>query len=990
MQNMSLGVQDFLTSIGTEALKEKGQKIYNENKIRDELKEYVKREYCHFESADKSIEIDFAALKEYFFKNLLNDFRECLVGEKRSRDRKKQDIVIKLWGFTGADTESKQEYVRNLFEDAFNIISNFYETKLIREEGLFLANKIIDDIQNEFREGFEKLDRKISKQNVSVSDKASVPNVSRMIYREVDAIHDCVVKKFIKKNYQNKELKYKEYSELFKMFIQITDLRGEKICIDNLFEFIKEKVESNLDENFIKIMGPDGTGKSTFVSVLYRYLYESYEKGEISMYPFYINLHYYDKVGIDKVNEDQEYKEIVRMMLDDMEELIELSKTKDGGVLLIIDGNESYFRTTRRTSAALREVLKDFGEHKKIICIGEKTSVHIYRKRKETLYIDNSSTTYNFSFKPIYIEDRQSCEKFISKFFSVHDMKVDEARILDYVSRFDLREVDYNLLSVFKECCKNGNLKNVYSLSDLYRKYCYLYFNGNEEKIDYCGELAYKNFITCEKISQETISEKWREWELIHQHKTISNYFLASYYGKILVDYKKENIKKLECVFGNGINLFIKSIINENKNVQQRIFENCKKMYENGEYLAKSQSAYIMGRIRNESLYAEIKRYLDTKYSEVFDALKRDRWLDKEKLLLFRTISISLFNLGGRDNKAIFLLEKMITNYSLNEVNRAFFLQYYDDVEYDLEQINFQDTGEASMSFTFEVLLHQIKYQLEKTKSFWTIKEQNGFQLNLFTLCSLVQVRLDKQIQGRYLEETEKLINSVLNFSEIKLQEKFEAYLLMMKNDIEKNTYHARNIYNELYAAKDVIRAGWIDRIEKGTVDVDRYENIVEHMYYTWLLGMLYLPDIVLTDEPEYKFYNKNKILDCILIHDLAQTYLGDKRPEETTQQYLGKINSCMQQIFMHDTYTDVQSMERYRNVWKRFELGTQDINGKIAKELEIIQSIYQFYVYKQNGAIFEEQKEAEWRIEKKKIKTFIGRKILQEVVEKTFKDLGA
>lgn len=774
---------------------------------------------------------------------------------------------------------------------------------------------------------------------------------------------------------------------MFKLFVQVTDSDGEKIVVDNLFEFVKEKIKYKPDENFIRISGPDGTGKSTFLSILYMYLYECYIKQEISIYPFYINLHYYDKAVVGRESEFKKVEQISRMIANDMEQLIEVSQDSDNGVLLIIDGNESYFRTTLPTSSALIKVLEEFEECKKIICIGEKTNVHTYKKRKSAMPLDGS-TKYNFSFKTIYVENKLSYNNFIDKFLEIQNMWVYKHEIINNINKFKLREVDYNLLSVFKGCYQNGNLNDVNSLSELYRKYCLIYFDNDEEKIDYCSELAYKRFMTPENIRQETISNHWKEWELIHQHKTISNYFLATYYGKLIVNYDKGNIKKLECIFSSGINLFLKSMINESIDCQKKVIDNCKKLYEQGSYLAKSQSAYILGRIEDRSLHAGIKKYLEVEYEKLFNELNKNRRIEKYKIFLFRTISISLFTLGDNDNKGKNLLEKLLTDYSLNEVNRAFFLQYYDDIEHELERIDFEDTGSETMTFTFDVLLNQINFQLKKNKQYWQPKEQYGFQLNLFTLCSLVQVRLDKQIENSYVDEIKNVIDRALNCTKLRLYKKLEVYLLMLKDDIEKNKYNARHIYNELYAAKDVIRSGWKDKIQTGSIAVDRYENIVEHMYYTWLLGMLYLPDEIQSDEPAYKYYNKNKILDCILIHDLSQTYVGDKRPEETTDKYKNKKNERMQEIFMHDTYTDVQSMNRYRNVWKRYEMDLHDINGKVARDLEIIQSVYQFYVYKKNGAMFEEGKEKEWKEEYRKIETTIGQKIYDEVVGKTFSDL--
>jgi len=57
------------------------------------------------------------------------------------------------------------------------------------------------------------------------------------------------------------------------------------------------------------------------------------------------------------------------------------------------------------------------------------------------------------------------------------------------------------------------------------------------------------------------------------------------------------------------------------------------------------------------------------------------------------------------------------------------------------------------------------------------------------------------------------------------------------------------------------------------------------------------------------------------------------------------------------------------------------DINGRIAYELDKIQALYQFYVYQSKGAEFSDEKVEDWKSERYKITTYLGKKILKEVV---------
>ena len=986
MLNMKEEFQNIVISIGTDVLMENGKKNYNEKKIREELREYISMQSFNFEFVDKDIEIDFESLRAYFSHNLIKNFKECLLGERAQREQKLDSIIACLCERVQANTTKKKDYVAYIVQSAYQIISYFYETKIISSEDLYLTNKVIDSVNKDMTKQFDNLNSSLAEMSNLHQEKERKVSTS-MFNEKVDNVRKIVLNKFIKKKFKNKRnINYEEYADLFRLFVNVIDDNAKEVQINSLFEFVKEKINENESENFIKIIGPDGTGKSTFLSILYMYLYENFVRGEMTNYPFYINLHYYDTAIVDEEGKLKKQDEIRRLIIEDIQPLIDLSRNFVNGILIIIDGNESYVRTTLKTGIILREILCEIEGHKKIICIGAKTSVHTYRKRRDVVYIDEV-TKYTFDFNAVCIDDSEKLKNFVNQFYVTLKSNLKPSKVLNYVEKFKLREIDYNLLSIFNECNIKGNLSSVNTISDLYRKYCILYFNGEEEKLDYCMELAYEYFMTRNGINQKTISEHWKEWELIHQHKTISNYFLATYYGKLILNYDISNLNKLECILNNGINVFLKAIINETVENQRTVKKNCEKLYKDGNYLAKAQAVYLLGRLENEDLYNKIKEYLEPIYNELFDEIKRIRFLSKEKMFLFRTASISLLMLGKNDNKGKILLEKLLTNRSLNEINRAFFLQYYSDVNSEPEHVNFEDNGESPIEFTFDVLSNQIDNYINKRGNYQTAKEKYDFQINLFTLCSLVQVRLDKGIEERYVNKLKMIIDKTINSDKVTLSTDMKTYLLMLKDDIDQQNYNIGHIYHELYAAKDVIRSGWEDKIEKGSILVDRFENVVEHMYYTWLLGMLYLPDTVQTDDEEYKYYNKNKILNCILIHDLAETYVGDKRPEQSTIQHIIAENEWMHKIFMHDTYSDIYSMDAYRRVWKGFGIDSSDINGRIAKELDIIQSIYQFYTYLQQGAIFEREKEKEWKREKKRIKTQVGRKILEEVVIRKFEN---
>ncbi|MCM1211469.1 MAG: HD domain-containing protein [Blautia sp.] len=746
-------------------------------------------------------------------------------------------------------------------------------------------------------------------------------------------------------------------------------------------------------------------------------MYKCFQEKKLAQYPFYINLHYYDSKVTEADTPEALDKKVEERMKEDLKELLELSRENNKtGFLIIIDGRDKYYRSQLNSGKVLDKIVSKIKGHKKIICLGEKTNVHSFRDREQEENLD-FRTAYTFHFQSVNICKEDAWKDAVKKYCEIIDKEKEIEPINDCIERFKIKEVDYNLFTVLERCSERCRLGEVKSISDLYRRYCRYYLEGFNGSIQISTNLAYQYFMTKDMIEQGYIAEHWGEWELIHQHKTISNYLLALYYAELILKCEEENVGQLECVFTNGINVFLKSILNEKRESQENTITFCKMMFQKGGFRAQAQAAYLVGRIDNKRLKEEAKEILseqletlkekrktesDTDSRNALKAIEKEK--EKEFYFLCRSILVSMLYLGDVRAGAE-LLDTFFRSPVMNEVNRGFYLQYYDDVRLAPERVNLEDDGRDSIFFTSGVLLNYIDTRLKEDEAEWTVSQKYEFQIHLFTLCSLVQVRLNQAIDAGILEKLCNIIEDTLENVENRLNKEMRIYLQMLQEDIENKAFARSHLYNELYKVKDIQRRGWLEKIRKGSIKKDGievepgflYENVVEHTYYAWLLGMLYLPERLSLDDKsenfddkdcDYSKYDKKKILDGILIHDLAEVYVGDKLPDETTEEHKKRENECMRRIFMHDMYAGIAKMDDYRSIWKYFGLASSDINGKIAKELDVIQAIYQFCVYKRMGAEFGRKKEAEWKKEKEKIETRIGYDILNEVVLQNFKDI--
>jgi len=993
---------DYLTELALDTGKDFLIDKKKDQQLKARIEDYIKRQENINELSSLSEEIDFHEISDYISSELLKDVKVYMFGKKINRYKMKDTIMSKACNYAALNKDISQNKVSKLVSDSLDIIRNFYREQ-ISENDLFMASEIVDTLEEDITiqkdiavkqicEAIEEGNTKVLDEVKELRSEKSFKrkNENGLNYEEntmFKSIHDFVMQNYIKERYRNFNFNdniIDKYSDLFKAFVK-TLKNDNEIHIDkNIFEFIKDELLVARNNNLIKISGPDGTGKSTFLSILYIYLYNYCLKNGFKFYPFYINLHFYDGIISDTYPNEEDVKTVMDKDLENLKKIID--QFPNMYFVIIIDGNENYFRTTLKTSKYFNEFLKQINGHKKIVCIGEKTNVHTYRERTIYSYM-NVRMLYTFRFQPIQNFEEEKRARFIDFFGEIEENGDLLNSINTYSIKFDLDEVDLNILSVYKKCYDSDLVSGLKSISDLYKNYCMDYLDFEINDFEISAKMSYEYFMTNRKFTQKEIADKNKEWNLIHQHKSISNFLIAYYFVEKVKTYSEgSSTKELECLFSKDINVFIKPLINESLEIQKLILQKCKKIYECGGILARSQTLYMIGRIKNKNIENDTRHILEKYYKEISEQLSDKTTYNKTQeersiRFLLRSVIISLIYLGDKDKREIYL-EMLLNNPVANKVNRGFHLEYFGDIPRvpDSAIYDYNDDGSEEMYCTYNILLNRVKKYLSSSHG----KEDFNFQINLLTLCSLVQARLGKsKLSNEYVNDLRDILNKTLLREQNNLNKDFKSYLTMLKEDIEENTFSPRFLYNKLYGVKNIIRSGWKNEIVNGTIK-EPYENVVEHIYYTWMLGVIFLPDETPT-EKEYTLYSKEKILDTILIHDWAEIDVGDIVPEEDSDKKRELEDFRMRILLMHDTYSNVGNMMQYKKMWKVYGKNSLDINGKIAYELDKIQALYQFYLYVSHGAKFTDEKMKSWLSEKNKITTSIGKKILNEAVIKNF-----
>ena len=148
--------------------------------------------------------------------------------------------------------------------------------------------------------------------------------------------------------------------------------------------------------------------------------------------------------------------------------------------------------------------------------------------------------------------------------------------------------------------------------------------------------------------------------------------------------------------------------------------------------------------------------------------------------------------------------------------------------------------------------------------------------------------------------------------------------------------------FEKVLELKNVPRQGWKEKLEIGNP-----ESVADHSYSTTVLSMI-LSDM--------KGLDSEKIIRMALLHDLAESIIGDITPDHITKnEKITKENHAIKQILKNlpDGIT-----ESYFEIWN-------DYQKKLSKEAILLHDIdklemaFQAKFYQKNG------------ISKEKLKTF-------------------
>ena len=807
-------------------------------------------------------------------------------------------------------------------------------------------------------------------------------NANNQIAREVNcAINDTgsktfssISKNFLSDNLKNFELfSQQEYLHHCNLITKRLKCMSE-VTIDNasqnIIEDIFYRIQHNNSCNLFKIIGPTGTQKSYVLQMLYVFLQRN------------IDLHNFDPVYLHYDTIRRQIKKSGKTSTEFFNNLFEdVSIQENRYPLFIIDGVLNVIVDNYKIDSSLKRLIDLYSNSHIVLGVNQVFNDNPTRLNRSALYRGNYENVLALS--PISLYDKEKCINFID---TLDKLPINGSEnIYNLLNKSGLLTIDEEVVRIV---CSHCELYKTPNIMDVFESEILEQFEGTTEQLKYgvkcifdfaydVNEINFSDIIVASLI------------DLICEESAYLNCIIAMYYFIKLEEYENNrDFTFFQMIFPKEITRFITAKIHVVPRYESIILD-ISKHYHEMTPMGKSETSFFLGRIINYNYRKEAIELLSKYYDETKNSIKQ-KMIDwqyngivytkdsyKQDLFLLRGLSVSLIYCGN----TIVLKEyirSLIDNDLSNSINRGFHLEYYGDKRYlpNQNMLDYEDNPQLGER-TLRILCNSVDNSLKSNSI------HHSLLLELFTIVSLLQIRIETNKNDisfdikPYILKCIDLIQSC--FARITINDNvIESFFKMAIEDftvyLANETFSAsRCLCNEYLAAHNVKRAGWVMQ------NIEHPESIVEHMYSCWLIGLIYLPN----DDSTLAEYDKQKILNMLLIHDLAETRLSDipKYEKVNYPNYNQIENDTMLSILLKGTYESIGAMTPFVEAWDSW-YKMNDINSKIAKDIDTIQAIYQFLVYYTTMPDkFSEERYQNWINEMNVIQTSIGRKILTQLI---------
>lgn len=753
---------------------------------------------------------------------------------------------------------------------------------------------------------------------------------------------------------------------------------NKPISVHQPTDYLVEELLSDDDSEVIKVSGLPGSGKKILMQMAFYKTLMKYAEGGSPYLPFYVSLRYFEQYRYDGGMTADKVREAMEEEL--REYLAYIKGSKDVIPVLFVDEVREHTIGKVNLENILLDVIKNYHIHKRVIAIDsglikDKTRV------KKVIPIISDRISARFEASPVDAHDRETAAAFISNVAQYYDCDVNEMEVFEILKRMKYQEVDVFLARSFSEELYYGQ-NSFTNKGDLYAKWALSELMGDEEKLKTAAQCAF-SYLYKTEAHAEASSYSEPHWKLVHLHQSFLNMLVAYYLLKQLETCDTEDVSSCEIfrrMLSSTSYTFLRAFLADNYSLQEKLLVLVKRYFAELSFDLRSSAVSWLASLANKNLIADAAAFLRPVFEEYKPIAKKcDNTTQKnyEMQLYYRSVCLTLIKYGNSNILDDYLC-LLITNDSANAINRGATVEYYDEpYEMHANGAFYLDNDIKKGDRTIKALLWKVNRLLNA--------KGNGYpERDLITLCMLMQRRVQSNEAKRvkelrsWISETAAAIKKYQMRPQHINSEKIEYYFGSVQEDFEDFLENgegfdiSQKLYNTLRTLRDIKRIQWKAH------GIEDPESVSEHSYSAWMMAMLFLPE-----DLGYEGYSKREILDMLLIHDMAEAKLGDQVLElNEPKKDLREQNDVMRKLLVKGTYPNVASLTYYYNVWTGYYKGI-NINSKIARDLNLVQSVYTFCEYcVRYPDKFDEGDKETWMQEKNRLETDIGYAVYEKLVE--------
>ena len=172
------------------------------------------------------------------------------------------------------------------------------------------------------------------------------------------------------------------------------------------------------------------------------------------------------------------------------------------------------------------------------------------------------------------------------------------------------------------------------------------------------------------------------------------------------------------------------------------------------------------------------------------------------------------------------------------------------------------------------------------------------------------------------------------------------------------------NFIEKVLELKNVPRQGWKEKLE-----MNNPESVADHSYSTTVMSMIF---------SDLAGLNNEKIIRMALLHDLAESIIGDITPNSITKnEKIIKENIAMKQILKN---LPNKIAKQYFEIWNEYQKNSSQ-ESRLLHDIDKLEMAFQAKFY-QNKGISKEKLQTFFNTAKKEIKSKKLRNILSNFME--------